>query len=382
MSNYLNEKYNLIENYNNKYDIVLTKNSTLKKNKEHKQFYKAIEKLKILKKDFNYINDFNSILTYETITKLKPYELNYIILLKEEIYFFDNFIKNFSSNLKGKLKSNLEEIIYDHITNAINYSGTNDLNDLYNKYKPFLDDKTLNEVRFNASDLIYQQFGIRIEPDDILGDNFTEEDLKLFFDKYGRQIDDAKRRMNMDLSENENFNLEKVDELFNLDISKLYKNIVVKIHPDLEMEEKVRFDKEQLLKELTQARDANDVFEMLRIKFLVDEINGIDTISFLNEKVIKRFTSKINAECKKLESEVNQIKNSNSLFSEIRITYNLDIDKKVLNSMIKSKLKNFKLSINLKKKNMLLIKENPDLIRNYIFIQQDLKNKKKLENFY
>lgn len=31
MSNYLNEKYNLIENYNNKYDIVLTKNSTLKK---------------------------------------------------------------------------------------------------------------------------------------------------------------------------------------------------------------------------------------------------------------------------------------------------------------------------------------------------------------
>lgn len=63
------------------------------------------------------------------------------------------------------------------------------------------------------------------------------------------------------------------DELAKKSITELYKELAKLIHPDLEQDEERRHSKEQLMKELTEARDKDDVHAMLIIRQKADQIN-------------------------------------------------------------------------------------------------------------
>ncbi len=63
------------------------------------------------------------------------------------------------------------------------------------------------------------------------------------------------------------------DELAKKSITELYKELAKLIHPDLEQDEQRRHSKEQLMKELTAARDQEDVHAMLIIRQKADQIN-------------------------------------------------------------------------------------------------------------
>ncbi len=56
-------------------------------------------------------------------------------------------------------------------------------------------------------------------------------------------------------------------------VSDLYKELAKLIHPDLEQDEALRYRKEQLMKELTAAKDKEDVHAMLLIKQKADILN-------------------------------------------------------------------------------------------------------------
>lgn len=57
-------------------------------------------------------------------------------------------------------------------------------------------------------------------------------------------------------------------------MTELYKELAKLIHPDLEQDEEKRHRKEQLMKELTAARDSEDVHAMLLIRQKADAINN------------------------------------------------------------------------------------------------------------
>lgn len=63
------------------------------------------------------------------------------------------------------------------------------------------------------------------------------------------------------------------DEMEKKSISELYKELAKLIHPDLEQDEAIRYRKEQLMKELTAAKEKEDVHAMLFIKQKADVIN-------------------------------------------------------------------------------------------------------------
>ena len=63
------------------------------------------------------------------------------------------------------------------------------------------------------------------------------------------------------------------DDLAKKSITELYKELAKLIHPDLEQDEQRRHSKEQLMKELTAARDKEDVHAMLLIRQKADHIN-------------------------------------------------------------------------------------------------------------
>ncbi|HSN62478.1 MAG TPA: hypothetical protein VLR49_16190 [Ferruginibacter sp.] len=63
------------------------------------------------------------------------------------------------------------------------------------------------------------------------------------------------------------------DDMEKKSISELYKELAKLIHPDLEQDEAIKYRKEQLMKELTAAKDKDDVHAMLFIKQKADVIN-------------------------------------------------------------------------------------------------------------
>jgi hypothetical protein len=63
------------------------------------------------------------------------------------------------------------------------------------------------------------------------------------------------------------------DDIEKKSISELYKELAKLIHPDLEQDEAIKYRKEQLMKELTAAKDKEDVHAMLFIKQKADVIN-------------------------------------------------------------------------------------------------------------
>ncbi len=60
-------------------------------------------------------------------------------------------------------------------------------------------------------------------------------------------------------------------------VSELYKELAKLIHPDLEQDESIRYHKEQLMKELTAAKDKSDVHAMLLIQQKAAVLNKADT---------------------------------------------------------------------------------------------------------
>ena len=63
------------------------------------------------------------------------------------------------------------------------------------------------------------------------------------------------------------------DDVEKKSISDLYKELAKLIHPDLEQDEAIKYRKEQLMKELTAAKDKEDIHAMLFIKQKADVIN-------------------------------------------------------------------------------------------------------------
>ena len=64
-----------------------------------------------------------------------------------------------------------------------------------------------------------------------------------------------------------------IDELEKKSVSELYKELAKMIHPDLEQDATLRHSKEQLMKELTAAKEKEDVHAMLIIRQKADAIN-------------------------------------------------------------------------------------------------------------
>lgn len=63
------------------------------------------------------------------------------------------------------------------------------------------------------------------------------------------------------------------DDMEKKSIAELYKELAKLIHPDLEQDEAIRYRKEELMKELTAAKEKEDIHAMLFIKQKADVIN-------------------------------------------------------------------------------------------------------------
>jgi hypothetical protein len=172
---------------------------------------------------------------------------------------------------------------------------------------------------------IKNQFGFDVDIEEINKTNFSSEEEKQahkekyreFFEKYKEQESQEfedyfnqrtrKEKTKSKAQQEKEKKLAEAEKLLNTDINKLFKDLAKLIHPDREQEPELRAKKENLMKELSNARDNSDIADILRIKMLVDDLlpNNSSELS-LNDSSIKRFVSIIKTKISDLEKTIKQ----------------------------------------------------------------------------
>jgi hypothetical protein len=192
------------------------------------------------------------------------------------------------------------------------------------------------QIKKKEEKKIKQQFGVEIDIDELNKTNFANEEerqqhkekFKEFFERYHEQrakfndqdffgnFGSRERKKSKTQTEKEQ-KLAEAEKLLNTDINKLFKDLAKIIHPDREQDPEMRAKKENLMKELSNARDNMNIAEILSIKLLVDElIPDNQTNTEFNDSSIKRFVSIIKTKIKDLENTIAQKLYSHPLFED------------------------------------------------------------------
>ena len=134
---------------------------------------------------------------------------------------------------------------------------------------------------------------------------------------------------------------EAVDANEKKSISDLYKELAKLIHPDLEQDEAIRYRKEQLMKELTLAKDKEDVHAMLLIRQKADLINKTSTSEkSYSLQMLKMYNNSLKKKLENLKRTLHQ-KIYNSFGSKASF-YAHDRKKISVESRIKNDIGNIK----------------------------------------
>lgn len=171
----------------------------------------------------------------------------------------------------------------------------------------------------------------------------------------------------------------EVEDLLNKDINKLFKELAKVIHPDREQDPTLRDKKENLMKQLSNARDNMNIGEILYIKMLIDDLvpeNGIETA--FNDDSIKRFVKIIKAKITELENSNVRKLVSHPLFVHLAAMevkrYILPLEKNNLKLYLKNNIKNTKAETTLLQNDLAELKSNPKLVKGLIKDYQQEQN--------
>jgi len=170
----------------------------------------------------------------------------------------------------------------------------------------------------------------------------------------------------------------EVADLLNKDINKLFKELAKTIHPDRELDPVLRDKKENLMKQLSNARDNMNIGEILYIKMLIDDLvpeNSVETA--FNDDSIKRFIKIIKDKIKEIEhlnlSKIYQ----HPLFSETTPSYIkntiLPLDKSMLKPAVNKRIIATQMNTSKMASEVENLKQSPKLVKELIKKYQEEK---------
>jgi hypothetical protein len=236
---------------------------------------------------------------------------------------------------------------------------------------------------------IKNQFGFDVDIEEINKTNFNSEEEKQahkekyreFFEKYNeqesREFEDyfnkgtKKEKQKSKAQLDKESRLAEAEKLLNTDINKLFKDLAKLIHPDREQDPELRAKKENLMKELSNARDNSDIADILRIKMLVDDLlpNTLNELS-LNDSSIKRFISIIKTKISELEKTIKQKTNN---FPFMLMVNPKTLNTQIIDKHIRKELKEVILVNRDIEREINVLKNNPKHIK-YIIEEYELMN--------
>lgn len=262
----------------NQNTLILTLQSDKNLSKLQKQFNSNIKKINELKerlvKDTQHLAFINSRIKADLV----PLEMKQIDKIVEMVYLFDKHYEE--SFFKKKEKEKMAHFILSKSEELIEQAGKEELKVMFDKYSDQTYDEISEETETEGLDKIKQMmksmFNIELNEEE---ENISDPDIlqDIFEKKMGER--EAFQETHKKEQKKTAKQLEKEEKLkaeaqnVNKAARSIYTDLVKTYHPDREPDEAERERKTEIMKQITQAYEKNDLFELLRLKISLQSID-------------------------------------------------------------------------------------------------------------
>ncbi len=282
---------------------ILTKNEA--------EFNKKIKRIESLKKEIGKIKEQLEYARLLVVSDLFPLMGTVKEKQKKYIHLLDTAFE--SGFFKKKDAETLMEHILElceHVLSKPEYEDSEQIaedeaiTEIQKKYEALLYTEEENEMIDGAAkEMMSKMLGIDIDLDEL------RKDPSAYFEKKQQELEQeqiafAEKQANRKKSKKQIEKEEKLAEekkVLTKDIRTIYTSLAKELHPDLEQDEQERQRKTEMMKRVTAAYEANDLFELLRLQ-LEYQIQH-ERIDGLVEEQLKRYNQLLQEQIKELEHE-------------------------------------------------------------------------------
>ena len=284
--------------------LIITQKSAKDLSKFQKQFNANVKKINELKQRLQEETEQIKTIITRVQAEVIPLERKHNEKIVELVFVFDKHHDD--AFFKKKEKEKMADFILNHAQDLIR-AGFDELKAVHDKYA----DETFDEIDAEAEDvtanmmkdMMGSMFGVEFDDDaDVSNPQKMQEYIAQKIEEKEAEAQakkDSKKKTAKQIEKEEKFKEEAKN------ISKaarsIYTDLVKAFHPDRERDETERLRKTEIMKQVTQAYEKDDLFELLRLKI---ELQGSDIESLTMADEQLKYYNKI------LKEQVNELEES------------------------------------------------------------------------
>ncbi len=292
--------------------LVIGKNKEKALNKHETDFNKKIKRIEKLKKELANIKEQLGAVRqrmiseiFPMIEKIREKQKQYVFIL-DQAYQSGFFKKRDSEMLMRHILELCDNIVSKpEFVDEKKIEEEKQIEQLKKKYEALMFTEEESELIHNAAkEMMSVMFGIDIDLDEM------RKNPSEYFAKKQKEIEEKQqntwrsgqgsRKKTKKQIEKEQKQAEE-KKMLSKDIRTIYTSLAKELHPDLEQDETERHRKTEMMKRVTAAYEANDLFELLRLQ-LEYQIQH-EHVESLMEDQIKRYNQLLQEQIRELENE-------------------------------------------------------------------------------
>ena len=254
------------------------------------------------------------------------------------------------ASLPKAQRRQLREVLVAKLGDLVNSWGRHDQRDRWEKYQTPAERVELANAERMAQGMIEDMFGIKIDPADFEGEMSAEKAAEMHA-RYGEQLRSALGGTGAALPRNKRqqqreLERQQAQELLDRDLKRLFKDLAVKLHPDLEQDPTLKLEKEELMKSLTQARDKNDYTELLRLHAQHCDTGAAGEKLLFSDSTLKTLVQLLKEKAMGIENAIVERVQSHEVLQELRkISEDLAVDQHAVLEEVKHRVAVVRLQI-------------------------------------
>ncbi|MBX9784933.1 MAG: hypothetical protein K2X48_16705 [Chitinophagaceae bacterium] len=215
------------------------------------------------------------------------------------------FAKYTTIKLAIRQKEQVESIIYSFLSDAFTVIAPDEeAEQLYNQFseRAYQEERKEQEesMKSELQDELKKEFGIEINLNDFAGDPAGFEKLHQELNQKFEQQQSQKKKTKKQLEKEQI--LKQEEEIKKRSLRSIYMALVKLLHPDAELDETIRLEKEEIMKQVTAAYNTNNLQELLKLELQwVAKEN--DHLEQLTDEKLKIYNTVLKEQVKELEIE-------------------------------------------------------------------------------
>ena len=295
--------------------LIIGKQNKQELNKQQKTFNRLVKRLENLRKDFDKKSDKLRKQLEFYGQHIHPLEQTITEHRKEAVKLLYKSYKD-EKAISKKDKEVLIEVISSQLSDIFHHSSEKpdeEIMEIFEAIEGMSYDKAAEEdfqTMKNEMSEAFEEMGFDIDLDDLHNNMSEEEMMRKMFEMFGNLQEQAeakeaarpkrkKTKRQIEKEERE----KQIEEAKSKNIATIYKQLARIFHPDLERDPVLKSEKEDLMKQLTNAYDKNDLHTLLRLEleWIHKEEDNLDKLS---DEKLSIYNEVLREQVRDLEREI------------------------------------------------------------------------------